>query len=146
MLGAAVVIAGAYAPELLELAADKRTPPVASTPKPKVDFQFDQRLRSQEVQADPSAYASTQADSDVPMEYLIQAASFQKQADADALRAEILLSGLPAKTNPVTVGERPWYRVTVGPFTNNVESGRAMTKLRELNLDAFLIKREVRQQ
>ena len=144
VLGAAIVLLGAYAPEWLQETADGALAQKRDTPKPAVEFKFDEKLRSQEIIANPDAYASAADPSlDAQMEYLIQAASFQQRNDADTLRAELLLSGLPATTNAVRVGDKPWYRVTVGPFPSNVESGRAMTKLRELNLDAFLIKREI---
>ena len=144
VLGAAIVLLGAYAPEWLQETADRTLAKQSDTPKPAVQFKFDEKLRSQEIIANADAYASAADPSvDAQMEYLIQAASFQQRNDADTLRAELLLSGLPATTNAVRVGDKPWYRVTVGPFPSNVESGRAMTKLRELNLDAFLIKREI---
>ena len=144
VLGAAIVLLAAYAPELLQETVDRTLAKQSSEPKPEVEFKFDQRLRTQEIRANPNTYSNGQdALPEAQMEYLIQAASFQQQADADTLRAQLLLSGLPAVTNAVRVGDKPWYRVTVGPFPNNVESGRAMTKLRELNLDAFLIKREI---
>jgi len=144
VLGAGLVLLAAYAPELLQETMDRTTTTPPAQPKPTVEFQFDKRLRNQKIRANPENYSTgTASSADKPMEYLIQAASFQQRTDADTLRAQLLLSGLPATTNAVQVGDKPWYRVTVGPFPNNVESGRAMTKLRELDLDAFLIKREV---
>ena len=149
MLGAALVLmlvlAFAYAPKLLEEHPEVTNlePVDEPQPRPTVEFRFDERLRSENITADPQAYVSDAPRADANMEYLIQAASFQNQDDADTLRAQLLLNGLPATTKPVKVGDKPWYRVTVGPFPSNLESGRAMTKLRELDLDAFLIKREV---
>jgi len=147
LLGAAIVVTAAYAPELLEEASGGTIVGSSDNAKPTVEFRFDKILRNQEVQTDPRRYV---ADPHAPgeegeVEYLIQAASFQNREDADTLRAQLLLSGLPATTNPVRVGDKPWFRVTVGPFPNSTESGRALTKLRELNLDAFLMKRQVRQ-
>ena len=147
LLGAAIVVTAAYAPELLEEASGGTIEGSSDNAKPTVEFRFDKILRNQEVQTDPRRYV---ADPHAPgeegeVEYLIQAASFQNREDADTLRAQLLLSGLPATTNPVRVGDKPWFRVTVGPFPNSTESGRALTKLRELNLDAFLMKRQVRQ-
>ncbi len=145
VLGGALVVALAYVPTLLEQHSevDRVEQNDDPQPKPSVEFRFDERLRSQKITADSKAYVSDDPLADANIEYLIQAASFQNQDDADTLRAQLLLNGLPAATKPVTVGDKPWYRVTVGPFPSSVESGRAMTKLRELDLDAFLIKREV---
>ncbi len=144
VLGAAVVLLAAYAPELLQETVDRTLAKQSSDPKPAVEFEFQDRLPTEEIRANSSAYGNGQQGlPDAQMEYLLQAASFPQRADADTLRAQLLLSGLPAATNAVRVGDKPWFRVTVGPFPNQVESGRAMTTLRELNLDAFLIKREI---
>jgi len=145
VLGAGIVLVAAYAPELFQDTIDRAFTQQRAQPKQTVEFQFDERLRNQEVTANPGTYSNAADPAPgTQLEYLIQAASFQLATDADTLRAQLLLSGLPAKTNGVTVGDKPWYRVTVGPFPNSTDSRRAMTKLRALDLDAFLIKREVK--
>jgi len=141
VLGALLVLAGAYLPDIFrDRVAQTLTTKQLESPEP-VQFEFDERLRTSEVHTDPDAYADD-ASQATPgaMEYLIQAASFRAKDDAETLRAQLLLMNLPAHTKAVQVGDKPWYRVTVGPFLSQVEAGRAMTRLRELNLDALLIK------
>ena len=75
-----------------------------------------------------------------PQHYLLQAASLRESADADALRARLILLGMPAKSEKVTLASGTWYRVTVGPFVSQTEAQRAMTRLREMNLSALMLK------
>ena len=143
VLGALLVIAAAYVPDVFREEVQKTLAVKSREAREAVQFEFDERLRESEVRADPDAYAEDAGPaSSAEMEYLIQAASFQARNDAESLRAQLILINLPVRTNAVQVGDKPWYRVTVGPFLSQVEAGRAMTRLRELNLDAFLIKRE----
>jgi cell division protein FtsN len=138
------VLAGAYLPDFLLETVEQTVAVNEPQSRQPVQFEFDQRLRRSEVRTDPNTYADdVNPTAGMTIEYLIQAASFRTRDDADSLRAQLLLIDLPARTNAVEVGDKPWYRVTVGPFLSQVEAGRAMTRLREQNLDAFLIKREL---
>jgi cell division protein FtsN len=73
--------------------------------------------------------------------YMLQAASFRSRADADRLRAELLLLDLPATTGEVNVGGSVWYRVTVGPFPDQPSVDVARDRLRERNLTAIPFRR-----
>jgi len=143
VLGAIIVLAAAYLPEIFQDTVERTLAVKTREAHKPVQFEFDERLRSSEVRTDPDAYADdANPGLGIEMEYLIQAASFQGMDDAESLRAQLILIDMPVQTTAVQVGDKPWYRVTVGPFLSQVEAGRAMTRLRELNLDAFLIKRE----
>ena len=50
--------------------------------------------------------------------FFLQAGSFRKQADAERVRAQIILLGQTATVEAGTVKDETWYRVLVGPFTN----------------------------
>ena len=142
VLGAFLVLAGAYLPDIFRETANQTLAVKSREAREPVQFEFDERLRKSEVRTDPDTYADdANPNMNQAMEYLIQAASFQAMDDAESLRAQLILIDLPVRTTAVRVGDTPWYRVTVGPFLSQVEAGRAMTRLRELNLDAFLIKR-----
>ncbi|MFQ3229329.1 SPOR domain-containing protein [Reinekea sp.] len=67
--------------------------------------------------------------------WMIQVASFTRVGDADRLRAELILNGLPTSSiNTVDLGDKGTYhRVVVGPFTNRSELNRAQDRLAELN-------------
>ncbi len=71
---------------------------------------------------------------------LLQAGSFRKLADADRRRAEILLLGLAARVEAVTVnGGETWHRVHVGPFQSAEELGKARRTLLEHRIDTLKI-------
>jgi cell division protein FtsN len=143
VLGGLLVLAAANVPEVFREQVQQTLAAKTLEAGERVQFEFPERLRESEVDTDSDAYANdANPASDKEMEYLIQAASFQAMDDAESLRAQLILIDLPVRTNAVRVGDMPWYRVTVGPFLSQVQAGRAMTRLRQLNLDAFLIKRE----
>ena len=141
IVGALVVIVAAYAPELLDLRVRPQADPVpAADTQPKVTYEFPKLLKEQEVKADPEPYAVPEAlSAQAPQQYLIQAASFRSSNDADTLRAQLLLADLPAYVDYSQVGERAWFRVTVGPFERKVEADRAMTHLRSRGLSAMWV-------
>jgi cell division protein FtsN len=131
IVGAAIVILAAYAPELLRdrpVETQLDSPPRTADASPKVKFEFPDILRETEVQTDPETYKVPEQKERI---YLIQAASFRNKRDADQLRAELLLNDLPAVTS---VSDSGWHRVVVGPFPRRVEANRAMTALRERDL------------
>lgn len=154
ILGALLVLGGAYLPELLPyVMANESNPRAAastseSSPadtQAEVRFEFDDMLRNAEVDADGSLYVDPKVAAEAkanPDEYLLQAASFRSADDADALRARLLLLSLPAATDIVALASGRWYRVTVGPFASRTEAQRAVTELRERDLAPMWIKRK----
>lgn len=49
--------------------------------------------------------------------YLVQAGSFKRRADADALKAQLTLGGLEAKIEAAKLNDgKLWHRVILGPF------------------------------
>lgn len=141
VFGAALVILAAYAPAIFEetrTAVRGEERPV----KPEITFDFPEVLRDSKVLTDPKAYKSgaPEQPGSGPQLYLLQAASLRADSDAEALRARLTLQGLPASSDKVVLASGTWYRVTVGPFTSQVEANRAMTRLREMNLSALMLK------
>ena len=135
IVGGAIVVLAAYAPELLG-PENQQVPQITEEiTKPVVEFEFPKVLRENEVVADPSAYeVPTPEAGTTPAFFTIQAASFRNGADAETLRADLLLKDLPAQIDTRLVSDTVWFRVTVGPFPRKVEADRAMTKLREMRL------------
>jgi cell division protein FtsN len=144
ILGAALVALVPKALDELEqtpVNVEERNP---VTP-PEVIFDFDELLTHSEVSTDTSAY---------PVEfekpggsgagggsYQLQAASFHSLAEAVDLRDRLSRQDLPTRVNRVMVGDKPWYRVTVGPFDRQIEAERAITRLRENNLSPLPLRR-----
>jgi cell division protein FtsN len=61
--------------------------------------------------------------------FFLQAGSFRKQADADKVRAQIILLGQTATVESGTVKDETWYRVLVGPFSNREQLTTAQKQL-----------------
>jgi cell division protein FtsN len=61
--------------------------------------------------------------------FFLQAGSFRKQADADKVRAQIILLGQAATVESGTVKDETWYRVLVGPFSNREQLTTAQKQL-----------------
>jgi cell division protein FtsN len=61
--------------------------------------------------------------------FFLQAGSFRKEADADKVRAQIILQGQSVSVESGTVKDETWYRVMVGPFSNREELTKAQKQL-----------------
>ncbi len=145
VFGAALVVILAWVPEALDRSVEvvrTATQPAAAA-QPELEFHFEELLQEAEVTIDPGAYPAEFEDptSTTPRSYLLQAASFKRFTDAEALRVKLRTLGMPATTEKVTLDSGTWYRVTVGPFTTQVAEQRALTRLRENNLAAYRIKK-----
>jgi cell division protein FtsN len=61
--------------------------------------------------------------------FFLQAGSFRKEADADKVRAQIILLGQTVAVESGTVKDETWYRVLVGPFSNREQLTTAQKQL-----------------
>lgn len=67
-----------------------------------------------------------------PGRYLLQAGSFRKASDAERVKAELAFLGIESYVEPVVIdSSKTWYRVRVGPFSDN----KALDKVRNRLLD-----------
>ena len=134
----------AVALHLSDLQPERRPTAAAtaeSAPPTSVTFEFDGVLRDARVEANPGQYEADAGHAGSrPVSYLIQAASFQAASDADSLQARLEGMGLQVNSELVKLGSSNWFRVTVGPFESQLQANRALTQLREIDLDAFVIK------
>lgn len=129
------------------LEPESETDSETTTPKPRFDFY--KLLKESEVivpateperQQLPSGQAQTPADT---QEYILQVGSFRNSADADRLRAQLILLNLDARTEQVTLqNEQVWHRVLVGPFTNQSHLASARSTLVSNDYSALVLKRK----
>lgn len=82
--------------------------------------------------AAPSAAAEP-----TPVNYLLQAGSFQDRQEADERRAKITLLNMSAEIVPGVVAGRTWYRVQVGPFAGRNPAEEARKELSANNIDSI---------
>ncbi len=107
----------------------------------KENFEFYQILQDSEVDTSHvDAYKSTPR-GEQDFLYMIQAASFRNDKDADRMRADLILSGMDTAIRK-TIGEngQPWYRVVIGPFVSRSKMNRAKDKLANKDIQAYSYK------
>lgn len=146
-VGIGATIVGTLLPEWWEASAVKQPESGGSAAKQvthaETQFEFYDELPRHRVITDTEAYRRiTPIDAPEGVEYLVQAGSFEQAADADRLRASLLLLGLDASTRTVTLDRgATWHRVLVGPFDSERDTRRVMTRLREQSIEPLLLKR-----
>jgi cell division protein FtsN len=93
----------------------------------------------------PPANAATLAKAPLTTQYFLQAGSFRKQADADRVRAQIILLGQAVQVESGTVRDEVWYRVLVGPFASKAQLAGAQKQLAASGFGNLLLQqRQVR--
>lgn len=76
-----------------------------------------------------------------PAVYMLQAASFPSQKDAEGMRARLALAGVDAVVQKVTIeGRGTFYRVRLGPFRELSQLRKANRRLMELGISAMKLK------
>ena len=93
------------------------------------------------VQVD--AYISTPKDPNKKTDALLQAGSFRKLADANRLRAKLILLNMTNVVTEKTVSSSGsvWYRVRVGPFSSRSTLNKAEDILAQQGIQSLQIKK-----
>lgn len=123
-----------------EPAKTTQAKPKSPTPK-KDNFEFYQILQDSEVDTSHvDAYQSTPR-GEQDFLYMIQAASFRSNSDADRMRAKLILLGLKASIRQTTGKDgRPWFRVVLGPYESRSKMNRAQDKLVSQDIQSYTYK------
>jgi len=112
-------------------------------PKPeeiKLEFDFYKILPGWEEAVTDRQFKRPGATGDKEI-YFLQVAAFPSPADADNLKARLALSGIESKIQTAELPDGSiWHRVRVGPFSDQSELNDSRKALKELDLDANLIK------
>ena len=87
------------------------------------------------VKADTEPQAVVQ-----PGLYVLQAGSFSSYADADRRRAELAMQGIESKIQRVTIDDRTYHRVRIGPTADLDELNMLRSRLRAAKIDALRIR------
>lgn len=77
---------------------------------------------------------------DEPGVYVLQAGSFGNAEDAERQRANLALLGLESRVQRVSIDDRTFHRVRIGPIEQLDELNAVRARLREANVD-FMIMR-----
>ncbi|MEX6662820.1 SPOR domain-containing protein [Pseudomonas sp. W2-17] len=113
-------------------AVPEKTPPVVapSTPvTPEVAAKIDTARAQAALSGLTPPPAPTVTKPAAVTTFFLQAGSFRKQADAEKVRAQIILLGQTSTVESGTVKDETWYRVLVGPFSNREQLTTAQKQL-----------------
>ena len=113
-----------------------------ATKPPQPRFDFYQILKEQEIEV-PDKSSEIVSSTPENITYYLQAGSFKKQADADRLRAQLLLLNLETTIEDANNKNSRWYRVIVGPFKSRSKVAKARSTLASKNLNPLLLKRPI---
>lgn len=114
--------------------------PVTPEEAAKIDEARAQAALSGEVPPPPPTVAKAAA-----VQFFLQAGSFRQQAEADRVRAQIILLGQDVRVESVRVRDEPWYRVLVGPYSSREQLNAAQKTLANSGYKNLLLQqRQVR--
>jgi cell division protein FtsN len=72
--------------------------------------------------------------------YVLQAGSFSRFADADRMKAQLALLGMVAGVQRVTVDDKSYHRVRIGPMTDLDTLNDYRSRLRRADIEALIIR------
>lgn len=131
------------------VAEQRPRPEVTTKTEPQEDetpsrrFDFYEMLPRFEVVI-PEVETGTPTPGDAPVErpgsYVLQAGSFKKFQDADRMKAQLALLGVEAGIQRVTIDDKTWHRVRVGPLKDLDQVNRMRERMREAQIDVFVVR------
>jgi len=72
--------------------------------------------------------------------FFLQVGAFNKQADADAQKANLAIQGVQSQLSEITTDGNTVWRVRVGPFNSADDSKASSDKLGKMGIKTTLIK------
>ena len=135
-------------PASLESAIDDTAEQEAAAPAAEEPgesrFTFYDMLPNFEVvipEQEPDVKADTEPQAIVkPGLYILQAGSFTRFEDADRRRAELALQGIESAIQRVTIDDKTYHRVRIGPMDDLEELNVLRSRLRAADIDVIRIR------
>lgn len=107
-------------------------------------FEFYDMLPNFEVvipETDPEVAADIEPRAvDIPGTYVLQAGSFTSYDDADRRRAQLALQGIESSIQRVSIDDKTFHRVRVGPTNDLDELNMLRSRLRAARIDVLRIR------
>ena len=75
-----------------------------------------------------------------PGTYVLQAGSFTDPTDADRRRAELALLGIESRIQRISIDDRTYHRVRIGPMTDLDTLNLLRARLRQADIDVLRIR------
>jgi cell division protein FtsN len=72
--------------------------------------------------------------------YVLQAGSFTRFEDADRRRAELAMQGLESRIQRVSIDDKTYHRVRIGPMRDLEQLNLVRSRLRQANIDVLRIR------
>jgi len=72
--------------------------------------------------------------------YVLQAGSFVRYADADRRRAQLALQGIESRIQRVSIDDKTYHRVRIGPTRDLDELNMLRSRLRQAKIDVLRIR------
>jgi len=121
-----------------------QAPIAGEEPHPATRFDFYEILPKFEVVL-PAVESEANPDSesvsiDAPGNYVLQAGSFTKPADAERMRANLALLGIESQLQRVSIDDDVYHRVRVGPTSKLNELNAVRRRLWDAEIEVLLIK------
>ena len=77
---------------------------------------------------------------DSPGIYVIQAGSFSSYADADRMKARLALLGIVSRIQKVSIDDKSYHRVRIGPLESLAKLNTARQSLRRAQIEVMVIR------
>jgi rare lipoprotein A len=97
--------------------------------KEQVEADNTEEAQPEPVKAEPVKAKAIKAAPAAGGSYYIQAGSFASEENANNLSSQLSSAG-EVNVGEITVGDKSWWRVRVGPFANEADAGDALEKAR----------------
>jgi cell division protein FtsN len=154
LIGAAAVWAWVFLRETLDAlptpatatpakrAPKSKTPTSAEPPEKRYRFyemlpNFEVVVPEEDREVRPD---TTPAPLDVPGVYVLQAGSYGSFTEADRVKAQLALLGIRSQIQKISVDDRQYHRVRIGPIENLAELNRVRERLRDSKIDVLVIR------
>ena len=98
---------------------------------------FEVVIPEEDIEVKPDVSAVPVA---APGLYVLQAGSFSSNDDADRMKAQLALLGIVSRIQKVTVDDKAYHRVRVGPVNSLNELNAMRTQLRRAQIDVMVIR------
>jgi len=75
-----------------------------------------------------------------PGSYVLQAGSFSRYEDAERRRAKLALQGIESRVQRVSIDDKTYHRVRIGPLQDLDKLNMIRSRLRQANIDVLRIR------
>jgi len=100
---------------------------------PKFEVVITETERDARPDSDPVALQQ-------PGNYVLQAGSFSTYTDADRMRAQLALLGVESRIQKVSIDDKTYHRVRIGPLSNLNELNNTRNRLRDARVEIMVIR------